>query len=271
MRKAVKQENPEALLLGEVWEDASNKFSYGTYRDFLFGGTHDSIMGYPFRRAVTGWLSGSIDASEMRDMLETLRENYPAEVFYCSMNLIGSHDVPRVVTELAGDRQIQDRESQSKSKLTPEQRFLGEKLLRLAMMIQFTYPGTPSVYYGDELAMEGYSDPFNRRTFPWRIIEEDSSELRKWLRELIRFRKMHPLIKTGFLTYENAKTNLIAYRRFYIDGKDAFGNPQSKESDIVVVINRSGQECQLDVGGKPIVAYAFSGMILQDGICVFHT
>ena len=97
VRRAARTENPESIILGEVWEDASRKISYGSYRDFLLGRTHDTIMGYPFRNALIGWLAHHHDAHRMLCELESIRENYPVMSVYSNMNLISSHDIPREI------------------------------------------------------------------------------------------------------------------------------------------------------------------------------
>jgi 4-alpha-glucanotransferase len=166
LRLAVRAERDDAVLLGEVWEDASNKISYGSYRDFLFGRTHDHVMGYPFQQALIGFLSGQFAAERMHHLLETLREHYPPAAQAASFNLIGSHDTMRALTALAGPPDPGSREIQARVFLTPEQRAHGEALLRLAVLFQMTSPGCPVIYYGDETAMEGYRDPFNGEPSP---------------------------------------------------------------------------------------------------------
>ena len=181
IREAVKAEDPDALLLGEVWEDASNKESYGSRRQFLYGNELDSVMNYPFRDAILGFL----DCGDGRDMIEivlNVLENYPRPVIRCLMNLLGTHDTERVLTLLVGERQNgRGREWQAATSLTPEQREYGLRRMRLASGILYTLPGVPCIYYGDEVGMEGYRDPFNRCTFPWGREEKD---LLDWYRRL---------------------------------------------------------------------------------------
>lgn len=181
IREAVKTEDPQALLLGEVWEDASNKESYGSRRRFLYGRELDSVMNYPFRDAILGFL----DCGDGRDMMEIILnvlENYPRPVIRCLMNLLGTHDTERIITLLAGERQNgRGREWQAVTKLSPEQREYGLKRMRLASGILYTLPGLPCIYYGDEVGVEGYKDPFNRATYPW---GRENEELLKWYRDL---------------------------------------------------------------------------------------
>ena len=165
VRHCLEREDPQAALLGEVWEDASSKHSYGSYRDFIFGRTHHQIMGYPFRESVVKFLRGNINAETMLRSLEIIREHYPLPIFYTNLNLISSHDTVRAITALAGVEDPCNRELQSRLELTDGEREMGEKLLLLAYVIQTCYPGCSSIYYGDERAVEGTATLLTDRPF----------------------------------------------------------------------------------------------------------
>ncbi len=185
IREAVKAENPDALLLGEVWEDASNKESYGSRRRFLYGKELDSVMNYPFRDAILGFLDCG-DGKNMLEIVMTVVENYPRPVLRSLMNLLGTHDTERVITLLAGEKQYgRGREWQAATRLSPEQREYGLRRMRLASGILYTLPGVPCIYYGDEVGVEGYKDPFNRATFPW---GREDKGLLQWYQELGKMR-----------------------------------------------------------------------------------
>ena len=181
LRDAAKAEDPDALVLGEVWEDASTKESYGRRRRYLLGGQLDSVMNYPFRDAILSYVrDGGADAA--MEAILTILEHYPPQVVHLLMNHIGTHDTERAITILAGEPvQGRGREWQSTSFLTGEQRALGIQRLKLASFLQYTLPGVPCVYYGDEAGLEGYRDPFNRGCFPWGSEDEN---LLAWYRRL---------------------------------------------------------------------------------------
>lgn len=246
LRTAVKEENPDAVIIGEVWEDASNKVSYGERREYLWGDELDSAMNYPLRSAILGYAMGHIDAWRFMREVTKLRENYPKEAFYAMLNLIDSHDRARAITVLSGAPDFPTREEQAAFSLSPQDRALGIARLKIASFLQFTLPGAPCVYYGDEAGMEGHTDPFNRRCFPWG--KEDES-LTAWYRYLAETRNAHPALRTG--TYETVITigQTLVFLRMTKDGQDAFFKSVPEES-LLCAVNAGNEPCtlHLDLG-----------------------
>lgn len=194
LRRAAKEKDSDALILGEVWEDASNKTAYGERRRYLLGSQLDSVMNYPFRSAILGFLTGE-NPADMMEIILNILENYPPQVTRLLMNHIGTHDTPRAITVLAGEPQRgHGRHWQSETHLTKERRRKGVRLLRLASLLQYTLPGVPCIYYGDEAGMEGYSDPFNRGGYPW---GGEDGELIRWYQRLGSIRKACSCLKDG--------------------------------------------------------------------------
>ena len=230
----------EGAVIGEVWEDASNKMGYGTYRDFLFGNSHDSIMGYPFREAVLGFLGGGHSAQRMHDLLERLRDHYPPDAWYCMMNLVSSHDVMRAITALCGEPDPGNREAQQQMFLSPEKRRRGFALMRMAFVMQMCYVGAPCLYYGDEIGMEGYRDPFNRRVYPWgRLSAEQEAQL-AFYREYSGLRRRWPVLRTGDLRVLVANGDAYIFERSLDDeGRDVFGKPCIGPRRVLVALNRN--------------------------------
>ena len=241
MRKTVKQASDnQGLVLGEVWEEATSKISYGNYRDFAFGRTHDSVMGYPFRETLLSFLKGEIDARVWSLTMERYRENFPDQIYYCMMNLISSHDVPRAVTMLAGAPDPGDRAMQKDLHL--EKKVLGKAaaLMKLAFAIQIMYPGCPCIYYGDEIGMDGYRDPFNRRTYPWGKEEAWQKALLSEYQRLSRLRKKYPVLKGGDIRILYAKGDALVFERFADEaGLDHFGRPVEGAKKVLCILNRS--------------------------------
>ncbi len=193
-RKAVKAENPEALVLGEVWEDASNKFAYGQRRHYFRGDELDSVMNYPFAEAVISFVRyGRVEGFTSKIM--SILENYPKCVIDVLMNHIGTHDTMRAITALAGEScEYRDRQWQSTNSLSEMQYDKGVRLLKMAAAIQYLLPGVPCLYYGDEAGMQGYKDPFNRFCYPW---GKENEELLEHYRKLGSIRKNLRCLKEG--------------------------------------------------------------------------
>ncbi len=210
LRRAAKSEKADALILGEVWEDASNKIAYGERRRYLLGGQLDGVMNYPFRAAVLDFLAGG-DAAESMERILSVLENYPPPAVRALMNVIGTHDTERALTALAGEpARGRGRRWQSGQRLSPERRALGLRLMRLASLMQFTLPGSPCVYYGDEAGVEGYRDPFNRACFPW---GKEDAALTEWYRGLGRMRAACPCLREGEFVPLRAEGGVMAYLR----------------------------------------------------------
>ena len=250
--KAAKQVKPTSMILGEVWEDASNKMAYGQRRRYLLGKQLDSVMNYPFREAIIGFLTGK-NPAEMMELIMTVLEHYPPSAIHLLMNHIGTHDTERILTVLGGEPlNGRDREWQSKTKLSQEQRSKGLALLKLASLMQYTLPGIPCVYYGDEAGMEGYRDPFNRVCFPW--VHEDA-ELVNWYRSLGKIRHSCEVLKQGTLEPYYADDDCFVYVR----SDEAVGQK------LLVAVNRTAQRKQLCMVQEWETASALLGKAVWNG------
>ena len=209
LRTAVEETDPDAMVIGEVWEDASNKISYSRRRKYLLGKELHGVMNYPFRTALFNYLLDG-PAEDFKEAMETLRENYPPAAFHSAMNFLGTHDTPRALTVLGGVPLPEGRDAQSMFCLTPDQRAAGLERLHVAAAILFTFPGSPMIYYGDETGMEGAADPFNRRTYPW---GREDQALLGWFRRLGGLRKERASLRRGDLQWLEARGPLLAFLR----------------------------------------------------------
>ena len=167
LRIAVKQKGDDKVIYGEVWEDASNKESYGVRRRYLNGKQLDSVMNYPFKECILNYVKYA-DPKPFVDGIMTITEHYPKHCVDILMNFLSTHDTERAITRLAGDDiGFNDRTWQAAHSLSSQEYTYGIALLKCAMVLQFFLPGIPCIYYGDEAGLEGYKDPFNRGTYPW--------------------------------------------------------------------------------------------------------
>lgn len=192
--ESAKAEKKDALILGEVWEDASNKVSYEELRKYLLGEELDCTMHYPFRTGALDFLLGRQDAAGFAADMETIHENYPPSAFYGALNLIGTHDTPRILTVLGEAPETLSEQEQENFQLDGHHRYLAETRLQLLQILQFTFPGIPCVYYGDEAGMEGFADPYNRGPFPW---GRENGGLQFHVRYLSHLRQEYPVFRSG--------------------------------------------------------------------------
>ena len=210
IRNAVKSADSEAYLLGEVWEDASNKISYNERRRYLQGKQLDSVMNYPFADAVIEFVRGG-NGYEFTEKIMTVLENYPKQSVDLLMNHLGTHDTVRILTALGYDgEQPKTRAEQSVTRLSPTEYEKGIKRLRIAALLQYTLPGVPSLYYGDEAGMEGFGDPFCRGYYPWGKENTKLVEFYRWLGSL---RKEHSVFKDGEFTPVVSGLGTVAFVR----------------------------------------------------------
>lgn len=233
----LKKANPDAVMIGEVWEDASNKVAYGVQRQYLCGNEMDSAMNYPFREHMFNFILGSIDGKLCMRRMESLRENYPKENFYAMMNLISSHDIMRPVT-VFGEAPYYDKMpavEQTRFRLDPEHEKLGKARLKMAALWQMTYPGVPCVYYGDELGMQGFKDPTNRRPYLWNGGDKDLFDAYK---KFIAMRNENIVLQTGEFLPLPSYDDIFAYARVIRNGHDVFGADAPNDS-FLVAFNRS--------------------------------
>ena len=209
LRAAVDETAPDALVLGEVWEDASNKIAYSERRRYLLGNELHGVMNYPFRTALLAYLQGG-DAAAFREAMETLRENYPPAAFFSAMNFLGTHDTPRILTVLGADQVPERKEDRAAYRLSPAQRAKGTALVKLAALVLFTFPGSPTVYYGDEAGMEGFEDPLNRAGYPW---GREDPELKARFTRLGTLRRSRSCLQSGDIAYLWASGPVLAFAR----------------------------------------------------------
>ena len=188
LRKEVKKQNPDAVIIGEVWEDASNKVSYGEEREYFLGNELDSVMNYPLRDAIVNACTGKISAEEFDKRIMSLKENYPKPAFYSLLNMLSSHDMERILTAMSGapDRRSVSKDWQAEYRIDGELLRVASERVKQAVMMQMLLPGVPCVYYGDEAGLQGYGDPFCRNTYPW---GEENEDMLLWYKTAIALRK----------------------------------------------------------------------------------
>ncbi len=208
-RERMRSIDPNAILIGEVWENAVTKISYGERRHYFEGKQLDSVMNYPFRTAVIDAF-GYSDAEMLADTLNMLYSTYPKEMSDNLMNIIGTHDTERILTLLAGaDGDGMTNAEADAFRLSEEERSEGILRLKAASALQYTVYGFPSLYYGDEAGTEGLFDPFNRRAYPW---GKEEKELLGHYADLGRVRK-NPVFDGGAFRIAHFEGPLLVFER----------------------------------------------------------
>lgn len=223
VRLAVKEKKSDAVIIGEVWENASTKSSYGQRRRYLLGKQLDSVMNYPFADGILNFVRYG-NGNYFFDKIMDIVEDYPPNVLNVLMNHIGTHDTERAITKLAGEScDGHDRVWQSDRTMTEEQYEKGKEMLKLASTLQYTLPGVPSLYYGDEIGMQGYRDPFNRVCYNW---ENGDKELLNWYVRLGEIRAGCPAFRDGEMVPVFKNDDVVCFVRY------------SERSSVLIAVNR---------------------------------
>ncbi len=240
LKKAARREKKDAYLLGEVWEDASHKVAYGKRRAYFRGNELDGVMNYPLKNAIIAFLREKNSENLKRTAL-SLYSHYPKAVSDTLMNFLGTHDTPRILTELGGRSPAGYTQTElSEMRMTPSELRRGKELLKLAYLLLITFPGAPCIYYADEAGMEGYSDPFNRRTFPWGNEDE---ELLLWYRKLGAVRRSQKVFAEGYMKIgTDTPDGVFTIERFDDEG-----------DRILLTVNMSENAYSLDVSGEDLL------------------
>lgn len=224
LRARLKATKKDALLMGEVWEDATTKHSYGSRRRYLLGSQFDSVMNYPFANAILDFCRNGKAEAFMETVMQIV-ENYPKQCLDVMMNHIGTHDTERAITKITGEScEYRDRAWQSAHFLDAEKYAKGVKLLKCAAALQYTLPGVPSVYYGDEAGLQGYKDPFNRGCYPW---GKENQELVTFYRTMGEIRRNNKVFSDGFFSPVSSMLGCVAFRR------------HNENGDIMIIVNRN--------------------------------
>ena len=249
LRRQVKSANPDAAVLGEVWEDASHKVSYGVMRSYVLGDTLDSVMNYPLREALVGFLMGRQRAGAVVHSLEALQQNYPRPFFYALMNLMGSHDRPRILNVLAGnDGNDLPRARRAEHQLTQEERMMGTLREHMMLRMMMSMPGMPCIYYADEAGLEGCADPFCRRTYPW---GHEDAQLLAYYRRMIAMRRENPVLSVGECRFIAPCDDIFGVIRTIAGGIDALGHP-AQDACAVTLINRSSRALDIYLSAEEL-------------------
>jgi cyclomaltodextrinase len=236
---SVKQYKNDAYIVGEVWEDASNKIAYNERKRYFLGKQLDGVMNYPIRDAVIEFILYK-DSTRLKRTLQTLYEHYPPHKLRHIMNIVGTHDTERILSVLSGKSCAHMTNAElSCLRLTEEERRTAVKRLKNAYLLLAFLPGVLCIYYGDEAGLEGWRDPFNRRPFPWHNIDAD---LQEWYKEVNKLRLNDPLFKADELTIFETQPSCFVCERYN-------GN---NESSLNMFVNFSDEDLRFEIYHKTV-------------------
>ena len=251
LRNKVKSCNREAIVIGEVWEDASNKIAYGKRRKYFRGNQLDSVMNYPLRKGVIEFILKK-DAQLLAKICRTLWYNYPRHISHTLMNFLGTHDTERIISLLSGaDISSMTNKELSRFSLTEEQKEKSIEMLKIAYVLIMTLPGVPCIYYGDEVGMEGGRDPFNRMSYPW---GGENREIVEWCKKIGKIRTENSIFKNGDFKMVEEMDGVFAFSRY------------SDEEQYFICANLSDKIYSFYIGD--IVQNLITGKIEYDMVCV---
>lgn len=241
IKKAVRSVRKDAVLYGEVWEDASVKIAYGKRRAYYYGKELDGVMNYPIRTGLIAYFRNG-ETEDLRYALTDIIANAPKQIADLQMNLLGTHDTERILTALGGDaRGDTPNDVLALKRMTAGQRSYAVRALTAAYLVLATVPGVPAVFYGDEAGLEGYGDPFNRRPYPWH--KQDQTLLSAY-KQIGAMRRRYRVYRDGEFRLLTLTSERLVFARDAENGKS-----------FLTVINRKGTALKLHLPEKSRVLY----------------
>ncbi len=253
LRARLKAIKPDALLIGEVWEDASNKISYGRRRRYFTGGELDSVMNYPFRKGILDYVCGRDSGKALAHTVMELAENYPQKVLHTLMNVLSTHDTPRLLSLLSPDPVPQSKEALVAFTMSSSAMEIALLRARVAVFLQFLLPGMPCIYYGDEIGMQGFGDPFCRGYFRWDTVK--NNPLRDFYMKMSAYRRQFDALRQGDVLVHSIADGLLMLERKTSNGScRAFVN--------------TGAPTELSLTGTPVF---FERAHIRDGAAQLDT
>ena len=248
---AAKKADSRALILGEVWENAATKYSYGKLRHYLCGKQLDSVMNYPLKNAVIEFIkTGSVNAVDF--VVRRLINDYPKRVVDALMNIIDTHDTVRALTEFGEFDDVSTKDKRSAAVI--KNYAAAVKKLKQAAVLQYFLPGVPSLYYGDEAGMYGFEDPFNRRCYPW---GKEDGELIAFYRRMGRVRRSNAdILSSGEYERIPSARSVYAFKRI------------SGAGTLSIIVNASDADCVLPVRSLDLLSEKQIDSVEPGGVAV---
>lgn len=249
IRTAVKNENEKAIIIGEVWEEATTKISYGVRREYFLGKELDSVMNYPLKDAIISFVKQG-NSEWLADCVRELLDRYPSFVLNSVMNILGTHDTARILSAVGGfSSNGKTKEELARVRYEGADYEIAKNRVKAAALLNFTLAGVPCIYYGDEIGMQGFTDPLNRMYFEW---ENQDIELLSFFRTLGKIRKDFSALKDGELKILYSYNGAFVFTR------------KNARSEILVGVNFGEREKYIRFDGK--LKNALTGKVFENEI-----
>ena len=224
VRKGIKSINKDSIIIGEVWEDASNKISYGERRAYFQGKELDSVMNYPLKNAILSYVIHG-DGKGLIAVIKEQIDHYPKAVLDSLMNILATHDTYRVLSTIGATCMYgKTKEEMEKYEISGKEYDIAKQKEKVASLLQFTLYGVPSIYYGDEIGMQGCSDPLNRKGYAW---GKEDEELLSWYRKIGNIRSSYSCFESGDIVDLFEQNGFVSFKRV------------NEENEIYVACNMS--------------------------------
>lgn len=248
IRETVLKNKQDCFLIGEVWENATTKEKDGNLRNYLLGHGLDTVMNYPWTDAILRYVRFG-DFKKFKSKVLEILNDYPQDAIFSAMNALSTHDITRAMTTLQAEGIEQNREwvwdvpyfgdarktrqwQYDNDKLEGKNYKEAKKKFKIATIIQYFLPGNVSIFYGDEVGLYGYKDPFNRKPYPWNYRDKD---LLKFFRTLGKIRKEYEFLRGADFEFIRLDEEILAFKR------------SSSEGSIYVVVNRSKNTHEIEM------------------------
>lgn len=248
IRDTVLRNKKDAFIIGEVWENAATKEKDGNTRNYLLGHSLDTVMNYPWTDAILRYVRFG-DTQKLQSVVMEILNDYPRDSIFSVMNALSTHDITRAITTLGGNGIEQNREwiwdvpdlgdvgknrqwQFDNGKLEGKNYKEAKKKFKIATIIQYFLPGNVSIFYGDEVGLYGYKDPFNRKTYPWNHRDK---ELLRFFRSLGKIRTKYHFLKDADFEFIRLDEEILVFER------------KGNENSMYIIVNRSKNTHKIEV------------------------
>ncbi len=236
IKKATKRNKPDSIVIGEVWENAARKCAWDEEKYYFDEGKLDSVTNYPLMRGILEYVKNK-DLTGLLNTVSEIYTDYTKNASLRLLNIISTHDTFRAITYLSAKEPL-TKDEKAHYRMPRDLYDKGIVKMKIASLLQFFLPGVPCIYYGDEIGMEGFEDPFNRMPMKW---HEKNEELLVWYKKLMSIRKNNRPLHKGGIEIIYAEDACFIFDRVF------------ENERIRTITNLSDKNVKLNVTGKELL------------------